>query len=154
MSRDSTRQLSPSFRVREFACKGSDVVLIDDELVVLLQNSIIAGALLGVVGGLIGVFVIARDMPFAVHGISELSFAGASAGLLFGIAETLVRHGINLHTAKIATLGERVEDVFFITDADNQPLADPELCARLQDAIVQQLSQANGENVSLGSISI
>ena len=37
MSRDSTRQLSPSFRVREFACKGSDVVLIDDELVVLLQ---------------------------------------------------------------------------------------------------------------------
>ena len=37
MTCDSTRQLSPSFRVREFACKGSDVVLIDDELVVLLQ---------------------------------------------------------------------------------------------------------------------
>ena len=37
MTRDSTRQLSPGFRVREFACKGSDVVLIDDELVVLLQ---------------------------------------------------------------------------------------------------------------------
>ena len=37
LSRDSTRQLSPSFRVREFACKGSDAVLIDDELVVLLQ---------------------------------------------------------------------------------------------------------------------
>ena len=37
LRRDSTRQLSPSFRVREFACKGSDVVLIDDELVVLLQ---------------------------------------------------------------------------------------------------------------------
>ena len=37
ISRDSTRQLSPSFKVREFACKGSDVVLLDDELVVLLQ---------------------------------------------------------------------------------------------------------------------
>ena len=37
MTRDSTRKLSPSFRVREFDCKGSDVVLIDDELVVLLQ---------------------------------------------------------------------------------------------------------------------
>ena len=37
MSRDSTRQLSPSFKVREFACKGSDVVLLDEELVVLLQ---------------------------------------------------------------------------------------------------------------------
>ena len=28
MTRDSTRKLSPSFRVREFACKGSDVVQI------------------------------------------------------------------------------------------------------------------------------
>ena len=37
MSRDSTRQLSPSFKVREFGCKGSDVVLLDEELVVLLQ---------------------------------------------------------------------------------------------------------------------
>ena len=37
LSRDSTRQLSPSFRVREFGCKGSDVVLLDEELVVLLQ---------------------------------------------------------------------------------------------------------------------
>ena len=37
MSRDSTRQLSPNFKVREFACKGSDVVLLDEELVVLLQ---------------------------------------------------------------------------------------------------------------------
>ncbi len=55
------------------------------ELLGLLHNSILAGALLGIVGGLIGVFVMARDMPFAVHGISELSFAGASAGLLFGI---------------------------------------------------------------------
>ena len=55
------------------------------ELLVLLQNSIIAGAVLGIVGGLVGVFVMSRDMAFAVHGISELSFAGASAGLLFGV---------------------------------------------------------------------
>jgi zinc/manganese transport system permease protein len=55
------------------------------QLLVLLRNSILAGAVLGVVGGLIGVFVMSRDMAFAVHGISELSFAGASAGLLFGV---------------------------------------------------------------------
>ncbi len=36
-------------------------------------------------------------------------------GLLFVIAETLAKHGINLHTAKIATLGERVEDTFLIS---------------------------------------
>jgi zinc/manganese transport system permease protein len=55
------------------------------ELLVLVRNSLIAGALLGVVGGLIGVFVMARDLPFAVHGVSELSFAGASAALLLGV---------------------------------------------------------------------
>jgi zinc/manganese transport system permease protein len=55
------------------------------ELVALVRNSIIAGALLGVVGGLIGPFVITRNLPFAVHGISELSFAGASIALLIGV---------------------------------------------------------------------
>nr|WP_228507421.1 metal ABC transporter permease [Frigoribacterium sp. VKM Ac-2530] len=54
------------------------------ELVVLVRNSIVAGAVLGLVGGLIGPFVITRNLPFAVHGISELSFAGASAALLIG----------------------------------------------------------------------
>lgn len=55
------------------------------ELLVLVRNSILAGAVLGVVGGLIGPFVMTRDLAFAVHGVSELSFAGASAALLFGV---------------------------------------------------------------------
>src|SRR3954471_7948801 len=54
-------------------------------LIALLRNSILAGAVLGVVGGLVGTFVMSRDLAFAVHGISELSFAGAAAGLLFGV---------------------------------------------------------------------
>ncbi|HOQ22967.1 MAG TPA: metal ABC transporter permease [Microbacterium sp.] len=55
------------------------------EILQLVQNSVWAGAVLGIVGGLIGVFVMQRDMAFAVHGISELSFAGAAAALLFGV---------------------------------------------------------------------
>src|SRR6185295_3812941 len=51
----------------------------------LVRNSIIAGVALGIVGGLIGVFVMMRDLPFAVHGISELSFAGAAGALLIGV---------------------------------------------------------------------
>jgi zinc/manganese transport system permease protein len=54
------------------------------EILALVANSVWAGAVLGLVGGLIGVFVMQRDMAFAVHGISELSFAGAAAALLFG----------------------------------------------------------------------
>jgi len=53
-------------------------------LLALVAHSLIAGALLGIVGGLIGFFVMARDLPFAVHGISELSFAGAAGALLIG----------------------------------------------------------------------
>ena len=54
-------------------------------LLQLVQASVYAGALLGIVGGLIGVFVMQRDMAFAVHGISELSFAGAAGALLLGV---------------------------------------------------------------------
>ncbi|MEY4296436.1 MAG: hypothetical protein RL016_282 [Actinomycetota bacterium] len=55
------------------------------ELLPLVTNSLIAGALLAVVGGLVGIFVNNRDMSFAVHGISELSFAGAAIALLVGV---------------------------------------------------------------------
>ena len=37
LSRDGARRLSPSFRVREFACPDSDSLKLDDELVVALQ---------------------------------------------------------------------------------------------------------------------
>jgi zinc/manganese transport system permease protein len=56
------------------------------QLLGLVQNSLIAAAVLGIVGGVIGVFVMQRDMAFAVHGVSELSFAGAAAALLLGIS--------------------------------------------------------------------
>lgn len=55
------------------------------DLLPLVGNSLLAGALLALVGGLVGVFVMQRDLAFAVHGVSELSFAGASAALLFSL---------------------------------------------------------------------
>ncbi|MGL4339258.1 MAG: metal ABC transporter permease [Rhodoglobus sp.] len=77
----------------------------------LVQNSIIAGAILGIVGGLIGVFVMQRDMAFAVHGISELSFAGAAAALLFGVnvlAGSLI--GSLVAATVIGVLGAKARD--------------------------------------------
>ncbi|MGI5421657.1 metal ABC transporter permease [Actinomadura luteofluorescens] len=55
-------------------------------LLALVRNSLVAGAVLGLVGGLAGTFVVMRDLAFAVHGISELSFAGAAAALLAGVS--------------------------------------------------------------------
>ena len=48
------------------------------------QNALLAAALVAVMCGLIGPFVIMRRMAFAVHGTSELAFTGAAAGLLLG----------------------------------------------------------------------
>ncbi|BAU76224.1 [protein-PII] uridylyltransferase [Metapseudomonas furukawaii] len=75
-------------------------------------------------------------------------------GLLARIGRIFLEFDLSLQNAKIATLGERVEDVFFVTDANNQPLSDPELCRRLQDAIVSQLSQANGQGQSPTRVNI
>lgn len=85
-------------------------------LLALLQNSILAGAVLGLVGGLVGVFVMSRDMAFAVHGISELSFAGASAGLLLGVGVvegSLV--GSLIAALLIGVLGSKARDRNSIT---------------------------------------
>ena len=38
-------------------------------------------------------------------------------GLLYSVASVLAKYKINLHTAKIMTLGERVEDVFLVDGA-------------------------------------
>ncbi|MCU1670562.1 MAG: putative metal transporter, permease component [Blastococcus sp.] len=77
----------------------------------LVTNSLIAAALLGVVGGLVGVFVQMRDMQFAVHGISELSFAGAAGALLAGVNVALGSIvGSLIAGALIGVLGVRARD--------------------------------------------
>ncbi|MBU2886969.1 [protein-PII] uridylyltransferase [Gilvimarinus agarilyticus] len=60
-------------------------------------------------------------------------------GLLACISGVFIQFDLHLQNAKIATLGERVEDIFYITDNQEQPLADPELCQRLQEEICRQL---------------
>jgi [protein-PII] uridylyltransferase len=57
-------------------------------------------------------------------------------GLLFTVASTLDAHGINVHTAKIATLGERVEDNFLISGAE---LAKTATLLRLETELLERL---------------
>ena len=82
-----------------------------DLLIPLVQNSLIAGLLLGIMGGLVGVFVMTRDMSFAVHGISELSFAGAALALLAGLNIALgATFGSIVAAIIIAIMGSRAKD--------------------------------------------
>ena len=81
------------------------------EILALVQTSVWAGAVLGVLGGLVGTFVVKRDLAFAVHGISELSFAGAAFALLVGtdvVAGSLV--GSVAASLLIALMGGRARE--------------------------------------------
>jgi [protein-PII] uridylyltransferase len=58
-------------------------------------------------------------------------------GLLYAIARVLARHGVNVHTAKILTLGERVEDVFLI---DGPVLDNPRGQLQLESDLLEALA--------------
>ena len=75
-------------------------------------------------------------------------------GLLARIGQLFLDFDLSVQNAKIATMGERVEDVFFVTNSDNQPLSDPQLCIELQQALVRQLTQENEHQASPSSIEI
>lgn len=61
-------------------------------------------------------------------------------GLLFAIAVVLARHGINLATAKISTLDERVEDVFLI---DGPTLHDPDVVVQVEAELIDAVLNAS-----------
>lgn len=75
-------------------------------------------------------------------------------GLLARIGQLFLEFDLSVQNAKIATMGERVEDVFFVTDADNQPLSDLQFCTQLQQALIKQLTQENEHQPSPSSIVI
>ncbi|WP_324780586.1 [protein-PII] uridylyltransferase [Thiobacillus sedimenti] len=57
-------------------------------------------------------------------------------GLLFAVADVLMRHGVSVYAAKIDTLGERVEDTFLIRGARLQAAAEREaLEAEIREAL-------------------
>ena len=64
--------------------------------------------------------------------------AGDRPGLLSRIAHILLRHGVHLHTAKIATLGERAEDTFLVR-ADDDRLSNVKAVLRLETDLVSAL---------------
>lgn len=69
--------------------------------------------------------------------IVEVTTADRS-GLLSKIGEAFKICGIELQNAKIATIGMRIEDVFYITNKDAQPLTEDEFLT-LHDALKEQL---------------
>ncbi len=64
-------------------------------------------------------------------------------GLLAQIATAFVQANVRLHAAKIVTLGERAQDIFSITDRNNQPLTEDAIQQKLRQTIINRLNQGN-----------
>ncbi|MGH8254519.1 MAG: [protein-PII] uridylyltransferase, partial [Steroidobacteraceae bacterium] len=65
--------------------------------------------------------------------------AGDRPGLLCDIGKVLWEENVELHAAKIGTMGERAEDVFYVTDRERRPL-DEAAAERLRTQLMEALS--------------
>lgn len=63
---------------------------------------------------------------------------GDRPGLLSIVGQTLNEFEINIETAKILTIGERAEDVFYVVDKNGQTL-DDEACNKLRDVLIERV---------------
>ncbi len=99
-----------------------------------------------------------QELPWPTHvsitpvgaqnppGTTVTIVASDRPGLLATIALIFVDVGLKLVSAKIATLGERVEDTFVVLNRDDQPIGSGEETYTLQHTIRQRLDQAMGVN--------
>jgi [protein-PII] uridylyltransferase len=63
-------------------------------------------------------------------------------GLLSKVGQVFVEYGIDIETAKILTIGERAEDVFYVVDQHGEPLSDA-VCTALKADLIERLDQRN-----------
>jgi [protein-PII] uridylyltransferase len=66
-------------------------------------------------------------------------------GLLSEVGQTFLACGISLQHAKISTIGAQVEDIFFITDRDKQPLQEEQQLECLRRSITERLPKTPEE---------
>ena len=77
-----------------------------------------------------------RD-PAKQRTVMEL-VTGDRPGLLSDVSRVFVAMGIDIDTAKILTIGERAEDVFYISNVSGEALSD-KICAELRQRLIESL---------------
>ncbi len=79
------------------------------------------------------------DTPSKKHTIIEL-ITTDHAGLLSTIGKAFNELDIQLHDAKITTIGSRAEDMFYVTDQNNLPICDEQEQQRIRITIMRYLT--------------
>jgi len=77
--------------------------------------------------------------PLNRHTVMEL-ITTDHAGLLSKIGQAFLTQGINLHSAKITTIGSRAEDMFYITDMQGQAINEAAKHNLIREEILNILS--------------
>ena len=79
------------------------------------------------------------DLPYTTIEVVSLD----RPGLLAEIGSLFAELSIELESARIATLGERVEDIFYVTSTNGTAIADKDLCNKIEAEIKRKLDQHN-----------
>ncbi|MDD5036789.1 MAG: [protein-PII] uridylyltransferase [Methylococcaceae bacterium] len=81
-----------------------------------------------------------HEDPQHRHTVLEL-IATDRPGLLSKVGQAFSRIGIRLYNARISTIGSRAEDIFHITDRNDQALADEGLKRQLKEALIELVGE-------------
>ena len=85
----------------------------------------------------------------ANHNYTVVEIQGLDVpGLLARIGQIFAQFNLSVVNARIATLGERVEDVFFVTDENHKPITDPDQCNKICESLRTQLDELNQSNTA------
>ena len=89
-------------------------------------------------------FSTATQINFSEDGVNGRTIleliAGDRPGLLSEIGKVFMAEQVDINTSKIMTVGERAEDVFYVTDYDGKPL-DAHARERLEQKLVEALDR-------------
>lgn len=70
-------------------------------------------------------------------------------GLLARVGGIFMMQGLDIHSARIATLGEKAEDIFYVTKKDGSPLSDEDariFAEQLKSALDEASNQVSSQN--------
>jgi [protein-PII] uridylyltransferase len=132
---DTNKELSDASRIRDIETELRRVLALPDSSLTAVTRRATRQARL---------FTTAAQINFSEDTQSHRTIleliAGDRPGLLSQIGQVFMQEHVYLHDAKIGTVGERAEDVFYITDEVGKPL-NPQICERLQQQVLAALDQ-------------
>jgi [protein-PII] uridylyltransferase len=76
--------------------------------------------------------------PYTKRSLLEV-IAPDRPGLLARMGQIFMDFDLTLETAKILTEGEKVNDIFYLTDKNGEPISDLDVCMQLRNAVISEL---------------